>query len=78
MNHWIPVYTLADLESLNTEEIMEGYRDGFANEPEPGNNRSRAYWHGWRNGMLDGHHREKDEAQAQLAHEFHEREKSNA
>ena len=78
VSNWIPVYDLADLATLDDAEILEGYRDGFANEPEPGDNRSRSYWHGWRNGMLDGGHREKDGAQAQLAHAFLQREKANA
>lgn len=64
----IPVSTVADLNTLDTDEIIEGYHDGRAGEPEPGNNRSRSYWHGWRNGASDGRHREIDAAQRQLAH----------
>ncbi|MCA3700602.1 MAG: hypothetical protein IOB84_12570 [Brevundimonas sp.] len=37
-----PVRTLADLATLDDAEIEEGYRDGRAGDPEPGNNRSRA------------------------------------
>lgn len=62
-----PVTTIADLDSLDDAEIIEGYRDGRAGEPEPKGNRSRSYWHGWRNGAVDGGHREKDAAQAELA-----------
>lgn len=62
-----PVTTLEDLESLERDEVMEGYRDGIAGEPAPGGNRSRSYWHGWRNGMVDGGHMPKDAAQAALA-----------
>jgi len=62
-----PVTTIADLDQLDSDEMYEGFRDGFKGEPEPGGNRSRAYWHGWRNGAVDGGHREKDEAQAVLA-----------
>ena len=62
-----PVTTADELDALDTDEIVEGYRDGFAGEPEPGDNRSRSYWHGWRNGAVDGRHRTKDEAQAILA-----------
>jgi hypothetical protein len=29
-----------------------------------------SYWHGWRNGMVDGGHRPKDAAQAALAHDY--------
>ena len=75
MPEWLPVYTLADLESLNDEEILEGYWDGRENEPEPGNNRSRSYWHGWRNGRLDGGFAQSDAAQMGLAKEFLENER---
>lgn len=61
------VTTMADLATLDSDEVLEGYRDGFAGEPEPGDNRSRSYWHGWRNGALDGERRAKDDAQALLA-----------
>jgi len=47
--------------------MVEGYLDGFNGEPEPQGNRSRAYWHGWCNGAVDGKHREPDEAQRILA-----------
>jgi hypothetical protein len=67
MREFVPVTTLADLATLDDAEVLEGYRDGFAGDPEPGNNRSRSYWHGWRNGALDGGHRQKDAAQAELA-----------
>lgn len=48
-----PVTTVAELEALDGDEILEGYRDGLNGEPEPGGNRSKAYWHGWRNGRSD-------------------------
>lgn len=65
-----PIETLNELDTLDHGEVVEGYFDGRKNEPEPGNNRSKSYWHGWRNGMVDGHHAEKDAAQARLAHAF--------
>lgn len=65
-----PVTTRADLETLDRDEIVEGYLDGYAGEPEPGGNRSRSYWHGWRNGASDGKHREIDAAQRALAHDI--------
>lgn len=64
-----PVETVADLDTLDSGEMVEGYFDGFKGEPEPGGNRSRSYWHGWRNGATDGKHREIDAAQRRLAHE---------
>lgn len=68
-----PVTTLDDLDDLDPEEVIAGYWDGYDGEPEPGDNRSRAYWHGWRNGAVDGKHREKDDAQAELARVWHAR-----
>ena len=67
MSEFVPVTTLEDLRSLDQAEMVEGYRDGFRGEPEPGNNRSRSYWHGWRNGAVDGKHRDGDWAQYELA-----------
>lgn len=59
-----PVITTDELATL--AEMVEGYRDGFQNEPRPSGNRSKAYWRGWRNGMVDGKHAEPDDAQAIL------------
>lgn len=67
MSEFVPVKTLEDLAALNDDEVREGYFDGRHGEPEPGNNRSRSYWHGWRNGAVDGRHREKEADQAELA-----------
>jgi hypothetical protein len=62
------VRTVADLATLDEAEMLEGYLDGFAREREPGDNRSRSYWHGWRNGHTD-RFGGGDEAQTALAHE---------
>jgi len=48
-----PVSTEADLETLDPEEIVEGYRTAERGDPEPGANRGRAVWHGWRMRMMD-------------------------
>lgn len=70
-----PVTRLSELDALDDVEVVEGYRDGFAGDAEPGGNRSKSYWHGWRNGRVDGGHDPKDEAQAKLAREYLAREK---
>jgi len=62
----VPVTRAADLADLDPSEVVEGYYDGLAGEEEPGDNRSPSYWHGWRNGAVDGGHREKDVAQVLL------------
>ena len=68
MSEFEPVWTVADLDSLDEAEMIEGYWAGWDGWPEPGNNRTRSYWHGWRNGAVDGGHQEKDEPQIVLAH----------
>lgn len=65
-----PVSTLEDLATLDDDEVLEGYRDGLDNAPEPGGNRSRSYWHGWRNGMADRGRIQPDGAMRQLAREY--------
>lgn len=67
MSEFAPVLTLADLDTLDAAQIVEGYRAGRDGDPEPGNNRSRAFWHGWRNGRVDGGHDTPDDAQRALA-----------
>lgn len=48
-----PVLTLADLDSLDDAEMLDGYLSAQRGDPEPGPNRGRAYWHGWCNRMRD-------------------------
>lgn len=66
-----PVTTLADLRTLDQAEVLEGYRDGHDDFPCSGN-RSRSYWHGWQNGMVDHHHMELTPDQRALAKEAHQ------
>lgn len=61
------VRTLEDLDSLDEQDMIDGYRDGLAGEPEPGPNRGRAFWHGWRSGMMDRGLLPLDEAAQTLA-----------
>jgi len=72
IDHRRPVATLEDLETLNSDEVMEGYRDGMRNE-RCGDNRSRSFWHGWKNGMTDFGHMERDWASAELARRYVEK-----
>lgn len=67
MSEFKPVSTLEDLATLDTEEILEGYRSGADGDPEPGNNRSRSFWHGWRNGAMDAGALAHDQASHDLA-----------
>jgi hypothetical protein len=53
MSEFVPVSTIEDLETLDPLEIRDGYWSGFEGDGEPGNNHSRSFWHGWRNGAMD-------------------------
>ncbi len=66
-----PVRTKVDLDSLNADDILEGYLTTKRGDPEPGPNRGRAFWHGWRNRMIDLGEIHGDQASWQLAHELY-------
>lgn len=65
-----PVRTLADLDALNEADIIEGYTTTQRGDPEPGPNRGRAFWHGWRNRMMDYGELPHDDASRHLVHEY--------
>lgn len=65
-----PVRGLDELYALDEAEMQEGYWDGRAGEPEPGDNRSKAYWHGWRVGMMDAGRLPIDADHRKLVAEF--------
>jgi hypothetical protein len=69
MTAFQPVATKADLDTLDPDEIVAGYLEFRKGDPEPGPNRGRAYWHGWRNRAHDAGEIPGDAAMAQLAHE---------
>lgn len=70
-----PVCTLEELDALNEGEMLEGYLSAQRGDPEPGENRGKAFWHGWRNRMMDKGELSHDEASRILAHLFLERER---
>lgn len=53
MPNFTPPRTLADLHELDPADVLEGYRSAERGDPEPGQNRGRAFWFGWRNRMMD-------------------------
>lgn len=65
-----PIDSLSAIASLDAAEVVEGYRDGRAGEPEPGGNRSLSYVHGWRNGAADVGRIPIDDAMRRLAYEY--------
>lgn len=64
-----PVMMLSELFALDPAEVHEGYMDGF-DGLTCGDNRSRAYWHGWRCSMMDKNKIEIDDAHRVLVHEI--------
>lgn len=48
-----PVGSLADLQTLDEGEVLDGYLSGVHGEEYPSVRPSRAFWHGWRSGMMD-------------------------
>lgn len=70
MSAFEPVRTKADLYTLDPDEILAGYMEAKRGDPEPGPNHGRAYWHGWRNRMIDYGEIQVDDASMQLAHEL--------
>jgi hypothetical protein len=53
MPNFEPPNTLAELDELDAADIVEGYTSAERGDPEPGPNRGRAFWFGWRNRMMD-------------------------
>jgi hypothetical protein len=41
------------LDGLDHDQVVEGYLSAERGDPEPGPNRGRSYWHGWRCRMMD-------------------------
>lgn len=68
-----PVETLSDFYSLDEGEILCGYMDGIQGLPCDLQQISRSYWHGWRNGVVDGGFVPPDDAQMKLDMAFSHR-----
>ncbi len=68
--NFLPVATKADLLSLDPFEIVQGYIETQRGDPEPGVNRGRSYWHGWRTAMMDMGEIEIDDIHRGLVHEI--------
>lgn len=77
MSEFTPVSTRVDLERLDEDEMVAGYRAGLAGDPEPGSDKSRSYWHGWRNGMTDKGRAPLDQHQQALAFDLYGRNRMN-
>jgi hypothetical protein len=65
-----PVENIADFRSLDEGEILCGYLDGMNGSPCTLSEVSRSYWHGWRNGLVDGGFTLRDISQLRLEAQF--------
>jgi hypothetical protein len=63
------VSTIADLNTLDPEEITKGYLYGLEQDATEPLDATRAFWHGWRNARIDRGFLPADEASAALAAE---------
>jgi hypothetical protein len=70
MTTFPPVSTVADLDTLDSDDVFEGYLSTERGDPEPGANRGRSFWHGWRNRMIDMGELPQDDASRRLAREY--------
>jgi hypothetical protein len=73
MAEFKPVCTVKDLESLDDDEIFAGFRAGLQGAPEPHDSHTRSYWHGWRNGAVEGGFMRTDDAQRALTADIQRR-----
>lgn len=48
-----PITTLDEVDALDPDKVVAGYAGAERGDPEPGDNHSRAYHHGWRTRMMD-------------------------
>lgn len=77
MSEFRAAVDLADIEAMDSDEMVSGYLAGMAGAPEPlASTFSRAYVHGWRNGRVDGGHAETDPAQQHVARQYTEAQRS--
>ena len=54
MSEFKPVCTKTDLDTLDDDDIVAGYLSVFHGcVDDPGSDKSRGFWHGWRNAMTD-------------------------
>lgn len=70
MSEFQKVKTFEDLQNLDPDEVYAGYVDGMTNPTCPGSDKSRSFWHGWRNARMDKGEIPQDSESSQLAHEY--------
>jgi hypothetical protein len=68
--NFAPVADMWELDSLDHDLVVEGYASTERGDPEPGPNRGKSYWHGWRCRMMDYGILPIDEAHRNLTREY--------
>lgn len=68
--------TFSEVEHFK-DDCVAGYRAGLDGTPEPGSDKSKSYWHGWRNGMMDKGRLPIDEAARNLVAEVVRRQRAH-
>jgi hypothetical protein len=53
MSAHAPITTLAEWDALDISEVVAGHVGAEKGDPEPGENHTRSYHHGWRTRMMD-------------------------
>lgn len=71
--NFAPVTDLWELDSLDHDQVVEGYASAERGDPEPGPNRGKSFWHGWRCRMMDMGEIPIDDAHHKLIKEWVER-----
>lgn len=69
MSEYAPISSKAELAFVDESDCMAGYLSGLENSPHPGSDKSKSFWHGWRNGMMDKGNLRPDAASENLARE---------
>jgi hypothetical protein len=70
-----PVTTLAQLDALDDDLVVAGYRAGRAETPDY-TQKSQSYWHGYLNGDADIHPERTSESQRELARVYFARQRA--
>lgn len=70
MSEFTPVTTMSELNLLNEDDILQGYRDGLWGWATPDSTKSRGWHHGYANAMVDTWQAKITPEQAKLAREY--------
>jgi len=77
MSEYRPLSSVRELDTLDGQDCMAGYFAGLDGASEPGSDKSKSYWHGWRNGMMDKGRLPIDWPATNLAAEFVRRQRAH-